>query len=112
MPRSDLVRSHGLGELAERSREPQMSFGFGGQFVVSASDVRHEGVPCTDDWGGSEAFESAHRTDPGLESSMVAFNWVVRVAGIRVVDLGQEFVQDPRVGRGPVGDHLRRATLA
>jgi hypothetical protein len=53
-----LCSSDGLGELGERSSEPQMSFGFGGEFVVSTADVLDEGVSGADGLGGSEAFES------------------------------------------------------
>ena len=51
------------------------------EFVVTAADVLHERMTAHDHSGRMVAFESAHWTEPGFESSVVALHAVVRVLG-------------------------------
>ncbi|OHV41053.1 hypothetical protein BCD49_38980 [Pseudofrankia sp. EUN1h] len=78
--------SEGPSELGERLREPAMGFGVGGTFVVAAADVLDEGVPGSDDLGAAEAFEPAHRPQPGFQPAVISFDLVVRIPD---VDMGR-----------------------
>jgi hypothetical protein len=51
-PRS-AVRSNRVGRFVEGRGDPQPSWGFDAEFVVTTADVLHEGVPGDDDCGGA-----------------------------------------------------------
>ena len=53
-------------------------------------------------------FEPAHGSQPGLEPAVVGLDPVVRVGHGDVLGGGQQLVEHPRVGGGPVGGHFRR----
>ena len=44
----------------------------GGDFVVPAAQVLNECVPCCQGLSGPEAFQSAHRTEPGFQPAWSA----------------------------------------
>jgi hypothetical protein len=66
-----LVGSDGAREFVERRAEPASVGCFGGDVVVAAPDVLHEGVAGGDGSGGLEVLKAAHRAKPGLEPAMV-----------------------------------------
>ena len=63
--------SDGSGELGEGGGEPMLRREIGGELVVAAAEVLHEGVSGGDHRARPEAFESAHRPEPGFEPAMV-----------------------------------------
>jgi hypothetical protein len=67
------------GECVECHAEPVVSGFVGGDFVVAAAQVLHEGVPCRQGWSGPEAFQAPHWTPPGFEPAVVGFNGIVGV---------------------------------
>ena len=67
------------GEFGERSLDAPVGARVDAELVVTATDVLHERVAADDHARRMVAFESAHRAEPGLESSVVAFDSVVRV---------------------------------
>jgi hypothetical protein len=71
--------SDGDGEFGERCGESVVFGSVGGDLVVSASQVLNERVSGRDDPCGAMSFESAHRAEPGFESSVITFDRVVRV---------------------------------
>jgi hypothetical protein len=79
---------------------------------VAAAEVLHKGMAGGDSRRRWEAFESAHRPQPGLQPSMIGFD-----AGIAVL-LGDvrcrwdQFVQHPQVRTGLVRGHLDRRRTA
>ena len=56
----------------------------GGEFVVAAAEVLDERVPGGSDPRGPEAFQPAHRPQPGLQPAMIGFDGVV---GVRSLDV-------------------------
>jgi hypothetical protein len=80
IPVSDRTR-----EFVERRSDPQTGERVDAEFVVAATDVLHEGVAPDDHAGGAVALQPAHRSKPGLESTVVGFDSVVRVLGGVVV---------------------------
>ena len=66
-------------EFVEGSRQPEHRRGFNTKLVVAAADVLDEGVPSEHDAGSSVGFESAHRSQPGLQSAVVCLAPVVLV---------------------------------
>ncbi len=83
--------------------------GGGGEFVVATAEVLDERVPGADCLGRAETFQPAHRPQSCLQPAAVGFDLVVGVPGVDVVGRGELFVEDPRIGGGPVGGHLGRA---
>jgi hypothetical protein len=51
----------------------------GGEFVVAAAEVLHERLSEGDRGGGPEAFESAHRPQPGIQPAVIGLDAVVGV---------------------------------
>ena len=78
------------------------------EFVVSTAQVLDERMPATDNLGGADAFQAAHRSRSGLQPAVIGFDRVVGVLLHDVPRLGHELVEHPRVSRGPVGGHLGR----
>ena len=81
------------------------------EFVVAAADVLHERVAADDHACGVVAFEAAHRSEPGFEPTVVAFDAVVRVL-LGVVERGghESFDRGPQ-RRSPVGHDLDRLAM-
>ena len=67
------LREAGLGPGSGLGRD------FGGEFVVAAAEVLDERMTSGDSCGGAEAFESAHRPQPGLQPTMIGPDAVVAV---------------------------------
>ena len=65
---------------------------------MSAAEVLHERVAGGDPCGGPQAFEPAHRAEPGLQPSMIGFYRVVGVLLGDVRGCWDQVVEDPQVG--------------
>jgi len=76
---SRLCRLDRAGEFGERVRHATMHRCLDAEFVMAAPDVLHERVTTHDHPRGPIAFQSAHRSQAGLEAAVVAFDPVVRV---------------------------------
>ena len=59
------------------ARGPILHGQVGGDLVVAAAQVLHEGLPGGDGARRRETFESAHRPQPGFKSTVVGFDDVV-----------------------------------
>jgi cytochrome c-type biogenesis protein len=77
-------------EFVERGSDCQTIPGVGAEFVVAASEVLHERVTTDHDRRVPIPFQTAHRTEPGLESAVVGFDTVVGVLGGVMVHGGQQ----------------------
>ena len=88
-------------ELGECCREAQRWRGVGGEFVVAAAEVLHEGVAGGDPRGRAEPFQPAHRPQPGLQPAVIGFDPVVRVLLGDVRGGRDQFVEHPQVWAGP-----------
>src|SRR5512135_746245 len=102
------LRSDGECELGEGGRQPTVRCDVDGQVVVAAAHVLHEPVTGRDHCRRAEPLEAAHRPQPGLQPAVVSFDRIVRLPLHNVVPGGCQLVEDPRVGRRPVGGHLDR----
>jgi hypothetical protein len=58
-------------ELVECCVDPVAGGDAGGEFVVTAAQVLHDGMPGGEDPRGSVAFQAAHRPEPGLQPDAV-----------------------------------------
>ncbi len=85
-----------------------MWVGVDAEFVVAAANVLDECLPGADRLGGTDAFQSTHRPQAGLELAVVGFDPVVRPPGIDVTGVRQQFVEHPGVGGRLVGGHFDR----
>src|SRR5829696_10205535 len=65
--------SHRERELGECCREPERWWDVGDEFVVAAAEALHEGMTGGDPRGRPELFQPAHRLQPRLQPSMIAF---------------------------------------
>ena len=65
------------GQFVERHCNGETGEGVDTEFVVAAAQVLHERMPADHDRCGSVAFETAHRLQSGLQSSVVGFDPVV-----------------------------------
>jgi hypothetical protein len=88
------------------SRRPGLSIE--AEVVVSTAQVLDERMPATDQLGGADAFQAAHRSRAGLQPAVIGSNRVVGVLLHDVARLGHELVDHTRVRRGPIGGHLGR----
>src|SRR5829696_4175643 len=75
----EVPRSDGQGEFGERCREAELCRNVGGEFVVAAAEVLHEGMAGCESCRRAEAFQSAHGPQPGLQSAVIGFDPVVAV---------------------------------
>ena len=81
------------------------------EFVVPAADVLHQRMTAHDHSSAVVALESAHWSEPGFESAVVAFDAVVRVL-LSVVKRGRDEAFDRSLQcRGPIGHDLDRFTM-
>ena len=100
--------SDGEGKFGEDRLKPAAGLSVVSEFVVATAQVLNERVSAADHLGAAEPFHAAHRTGPSLQPAVIGFDGFVGVLLHHVPRLGNQLVEDPRVGRGPVGGHLRR----
>ena len=81
------------GEFGEARLEPAPGLGIEAEFVVSTAQVLNKRMPATDNLGGADAFQTAHRTSPGLQPAVIGFDRVVGVLLHNVPRLGHELVR-------------------
>ena len=74
------------------------------EFVVASADVLHQGMTADDHALRVVAFESAHGSESGFESAVVAFDSVVRVPGGVVKRGGYEAFDRSPQRWGPIRD--------
>jgi len=74
-----LPRLDGAGEFGEDRCEPLPSIDIAAEFIVTATKVLHERVPCEDDRGGPVMVEMSPRPQAALELAMVGLDRVVGV---------------------------------
>jgi len=60
--------------------DPVAGGDIGGEFVVAAAEVLHEGVPGGQGPRGPAAFQSAHRPQPGLQPAVIGLDRIVGIA--------------------------------
>jgi hypothetical protein len=77
------------------------SIGIQAEFVVAAAQVLDERMPSAHHSGRAEPFQPTHRSQPGLEPTMIGFDGVVRVLLHDVARGGQQLIDHLRVGRRP-----------
>ena len=82
--------------------------GVGGDVVVAAAEVLHEGVTGGESPRGAVAFQSAHRPLPGLEPPVVRLDRVVRVLLNDVQRRGDQLIEHPRIHGRAIGRDLDR----
>ena len=75
---------------------------------MAAADVLDEGVPGGDDSCAAELFEPAHRSQSGLQPSVIGFDRVISVLGGDMAGGGYQLVEHPRVGGRVISDDLNR----
>ena len=63
-------------------------------------------VPGANHLGRAEPFESTHRSQSGLEPTVIGFDGVVRVVLHDMARRGQQLIEHPRIRRSSVGAHL------
>ncbi len=80
--------------------------GIQAEFVVAAAQVLDERMASANHSGRAEPFEPTHRSEPGLEPTMIGFDGIVGVLLHDVARGGQQLIEYPRVGRSPVSVHL------
>ena len=68
------------------------------EFVVAAAQVLDECMPSANHSGRAEPFQPTHRSEPGLEPTMIGFDRVVRVLLRDVARGGQQLIKHSRVG--------------
>jgi len=98
-----------VGEFGERCGESVLGFGVGSEFVGAAADVLDQGVAGGDGLGGAQAFEPAHRPQPGFQPAAIGLDAVVLPPCVDVAGRRQQFLQDPRVDGCFVGGDLDRS---
>src|SRR5918998_4659727 len=94
-------------QLVEGSRDPQVYCVLGSKFVVAAADVLDEGVSGGDYSCAAEAFEPAHRSQSGLQPSVIGFNRVISVLLGDMAGGGHHLVEDPPGERRQVRAELK-----
>ena len=85
--------SEAEGELSERGLHPVLRFGFGGEVVMPAAEVLHEGVPGGNGSGRGLSCESAHRSELSFKSAVIGLDSVVAVLLGVVARCGNQLVQ-------------------
>jgi hypothetical protein len=73
---------------------------------VAVAEVLHEGMAGGDHSGRLEAFQAAHRPEPGFEPAVISFDTVVGVLLGHVQRRRDQLVQHPQVRRRLVGGDL------
>jgi hypothetical protein len=95
-------------EVGESDTESVSLWLPGRDVVVASPQVLDERVPGCDCPGRSVLLETTHRSESGLEPTVIGFDGVVRVLLDPVQGVRDKLVQDTRVDRGPVGGDLHR----
>jgi hypothetical protein len=75
----------GAGEFGERCRDATARMSIDTEFVVPSTHVLHERMAAHDHASGVVAFQASHRTEPRLESAVIALDAIVRIL-LRVVE--------------------------
>jgi hypothetical protein len=104
--------SDGSGEFGERDCDAPVRAGFDAEFVVASPEAPHERVTAHDHAGTVVAFESAHWSQPRLQSAMVGLNPIVRVLLGVVERGGDELIDHGGQRPRPIGDHLGRLDVS
>ena len=65
---------------------------------MAAADVLDERVPGADYPCAAELFEAAHRSQSGLQPSVIGFNPIVRILLGDMTGHGHKLIEHPRVG--------------
>ena len=81
------------------------------EFVVSAAEVLYEGVPGDDCLCGPIGSQSAHRSEPVFELTVIGFDRIVRVSFDVMPRRRDQVLEHARIDRRGVGDHLARCHL-
>ena len=104
--RSGILRRSVLGpesdrrcQLVERDRYPLVRWRVHRQLVVSASNVRDEGMPHDDGPGAMVLLEPSHRSQPRFQPTMVALDAVVGVVSVRCHAAGSSSSSTAEYGR-------------
>jgi hypothetical protein len=90
-------------ELAEGDPDTIAGRLFGDEFVVTAAQVLNERMAGRDRACRAHPLESAHRTQPRFEPTMISLDGVVGIPLNHVPRPGRELVDHPRVDGCPVG---------
>lgn len=96
------------GKVVEDDAKPVAVWGLGGDVVVAAAEILHEGMTWGEDPRGAMPLQPAHRPQPSFQPPVVCLDGVIRVTLDGVQRRGNQFVEHPRVGRGAVGGYLGR----
>src|ERR1019366_7449868 len=95
--------SDGDGEVVEGDAEPVVSLDVGGDVVVAAAQVLHEGVTGGQDPCWPVPLQTAHRPEPGSEPPVIRLHRVVRVPLRGVPGRGDQLAGHPGAGGGTAG---------
>lgn len=86
------------GQLVEGSQDSVGDDFLGPQFAVAAADVLDERVPCADHSSAAGLCEAAHRSQAGLQPSVIGFDRVVRLSLGHLAGSGHQLIEHPQVG--------------
>jgi hypothetical protein len=86
--------------------DPVPGGNIGSEFIMTAAEILDEGVLGGQNPRGPVALQAAHRPEPGFQPPMISLDRIVRIALDGMQRRGDQLIQDPRVGRGPVGGDL------
>jgi hypothetical protein len=75
---------------------------------VAAADVLDESVSGGDDSCAAELFEPAHRSQSGLQPSVIGFDRVISVALSDMAGGRHQLVEHPRIGSRVISGDLNR----
>jgi hypothetical protein len=73
-----LPRSDGAREFHEDRCEPMLSVDIHAKFVVTTTEVLDKRVSSTDHPRRAQPFQATHRPQPGLQTTMIGFDSVIR----------------------------------
>ena len=100
--------SDGEREVLKSHAEPVAAGSLGGDVVVTAAQILHEGMTGGEDPRGAVTLQSPHRPQPGLQPPVICLDRIVGVLLNGVQRGGDQLIEHPRVGRGAVGRDLGR----
>ena len=83
----------------------------GSEFVVTSSDVLHEGVTPDDHTRRPVGLHAAHRSQPRFQPSVIALDPVVRILRGVMNRVGHQLGDDVRQRGRTIGDDLDRLTM-
>src|SRR6266545_1115335 len=94
------------GQFGEPVGKPGERRHVGPEIVEAPAEVLDEGVRSDDDPGGTVSLQPSHRSEPGLQASVVSLDAVVRIH-LRVMEgRRQQRIEDARVDPVPIGGDL------